>query len=540
VRTRRRLIQGLAALALAAPVAIMAAPSPAAAAVDPLPVTVTNNTGRSEPTYLYVLSENLTTHAQGYVNANGVFTPWSGGGIPPTPAPDVAIAGPGNGGSVTLRIPRGVNGRIYFAFGEKLKLLLVSGGKLVQPAPWVSGDSNYNILLDWSEFTYDAAGLYINSTQVDMLAVPHVVSVNGSSGNQRTGELANDGRNKVINAVKAQSGFDRSVITRSDGTVLRVLAPGKALEAGLLSASYLDPYITTAWNAYANRTLTIVPDENNTAKRFFGRTTGNAMTFTNTAGGQVTTVNKPSTQDVWNCAGNLAAPNNDVGLITRTLCAALNRGTLGSFDTEPTYNAANFYKGSLTNHYSRIVHSNMVDGRAYGFPFDDVGHFESLVHEADPSSATITLSPFGAGGSPGGGGGGGGGGAVQVIGFMNRCMDVAGGGAQPTDGTAVVIYTCHGGNNQKWEFAADRTLRSMGKCLDVTNANPNNGTLLQVVGCGSQDAQKFDLLSNGQLQSALPGHRCVDVKDRSTDNGARLQIWDCNPNGQDNQTWHKG
>ena len=30
------------------------------------------------------------------------------------------------------------------------------------------------------------------------------------------------------------------------------------------------------------------------------------------------------------------------------------------------------------------MHANMVDGRAYGFAFDDVGAFESLVHDPDP------------------------------------------------------------------------------------------------------------------------------------------------------------
>jgi hypothetical protein len=34
------------------------------------------------------------------------------------------------------------------------------------------------------------------------------------------------------------------------------------------------------------------------------------------------------------------------------------------------------------------------DGKAYGFAFDDVGHFESLVHDAAPKSATITLTAF--------------------------------------------------------------------------------------------------------------------------------------------------
>jgi hypothetical protein len=40
----------------------------------------------------------------------------------------------------------------------------------------------------------------------------------------------------------------------------------------------------------------------------------------------------------------------------------------------------------------------MADGKAYGFPFDDVGAQESLVHDGDPRAAGIVLTPFGAGG----------------------------------------------------------------------------------------------------------------------------------------------
>ena len=98
---------------------------------------------------------------------------------------------------------------------------------------------------------------------------------------------------------------------------------------------------------------------------------------------------------MWGCDGALGAPNDMVvGPIARTLCAALHRSTLGRLDTQPSGTAADFYQGTLTNHYSRLVHQNMVDGRAYGFAFDDVQAQESLVHSGDPTSAGITLNPF--------------------------------------------------------------------------------------------------------------------------------------------------
>ena len=82
-------------------------------------------------------------------------------------------------------------------------------------------------------------------------------------------------------------------------------------------------------------------------------------------------------------------------------CAtALVRGTLGTSTQEPVLDANQFYKNSAANHYSRIIHANMADGKAYGFAYDDVGGFESLVHDGDPQRAGIILSPFGAGGNP--------------------------------------------------------------------------------------------------------------------------------------------
>ena len=230
-----------------------------------------------------------------------------------------------------------------------------------------------------------------------MFSVPHAVTVTGASGaTKRTGDVVSDGRNNVINQIRAQSGWANTVYTRpSDGTVLRVLAPGKAAGAGLFSATYLDGYITSAWNAYASKTLTVVPFTDQPGVKYFGRTSGNVMNFTNGSGQQVASFNKPSTSNVWGCDGALGAPNDQVvGPIARTLCAALHRGTLGTIDTQPGGGAADFYKSALTNHYSRIIHANMADGKAYGFAFDDVQNQESLVHSGDPRRDGIVMTPF--------------------------------------------------------------------------------------------------------------------------------------------------
>jgi hypothetical protein len=365
---------------------------------DLLPLTITNNTGRSDAVHLYLLGVDLHTGGKlGYADADGRFTAWTGGQKVPVAAPDVSIPGPADGASTTIKVPREMSGRLYFSFGSKLVFKLSEEG-LVQPAPWAGDDPNADILFDWSEFTFNGSGLWLNSSQVDQFAVPHVVTVTGPNGVTReTGEVVPGGRDKILNAIKAQPGFEKTVVTGTDGTVLRALAPGKASDAGRFSATYLDPYITSAWNAYRSRTLTVRPFADQPAVAFLGRTdaSGRTMNFTDTTGRTVASFTKPTTADVWGCDGALGAPNDlVVGPIARTLCAALHRSTLGTLDTQPSGTAKDFYQGTLTNHFSRIVHRNMVDGRAYGFAFDDVQAQESLVHDGDPRRAGVVLSPF--------------------------------------------------------------------------------------------------------------------------------------------------
>jgi hypothetical protein len=365
---------------------------------DLLPLKITNNSGRKDAVHLYVVGVDLHPNGKlGYVDEAGTFTAWSGGQKVPVPAPDVSIPGPADGESKTIKIPRELSGRVYFSFGKKLTFKLTEDG-LVQPAVWIKDDANADVLSDWSEFTFNGSGLWLNSSQVDQFAVPHVVTVTGPDGvTKKTGEVVPGGRNKILNAIKAQPGFEKSVVTGSDGTVLRALAPGKAADAGLFSPTYLDPYITSAWNTYKSRTLTVQPFSHQPEVKFFGRTdgSGNVMNFTDTTGKTVASFTKPTTANVWGCDGALGAPNDMVvGPIARTLCAAMHRTTLGTLHTQPSGTAKDFYKGTLTNHFSRIVHQNMVDGKAYGFAFDDVQAQESLVHDGDPRAAGVILSPF--------------------------------------------------------------------------------------------------------------------------------------------------
>ncbi|MFI1532839.1 glycoside hydrolase family 64 protein [Streptomyces anandii] len=393
---RLRVLATTGAAALVGALLGLGAPAPAeAAAPDTIPLKITNNSGLGQPVHLYDLGTSLTTGQQGWADAGGAFHPWPAGGNPPTPAPDASIPGPAAGQSTTIRIPK-FSGRIYFSYGQKLVFKLTTGG-LVQPAVQNPSDPNRNILFNWSEFTYDNSGLWINSTQVDMFSVPYAVGVQRADGSTvSTGHLKSGGYNGVFGALRAQSGGWGGLIqTRSDGTVLRALSPGHGLETGALPGGVLDDYINRVWQKYASTTLTVTPFADQPGTRYYGRVSGNVMNFTNSSGAVVTSFQKPDADSVLGCHKLLDAPNDQVrGPISRTLCAGFNRSTLLVNPNQPDTSASGFYQDPVTNHYARIIHERMADSRAYAFAFDDVGGHESLVHDGAPLQGYLTLDPL--------------------------------------------------------------------------------------------------------------------------------------------------
>ncbi|WP_042174436.1 glycoside hydrolase family 64 protein [Streptomyces sp. NBRC 110035] len=373
-----------------------APPSAAHAAVpDTIPLQITNHSGRGEQVYVYNLGTQLSTGRQGWADANGTFHPWPAGGNPPAPAPDASIPGPAAGQSTTIRMPK-FSGRIYFSYGRKLVFRLTTGG-LVQPAVQNPADPNRDILFNWSEYTLNDSGLWLNSTQVDMFSAPYSVGVQRADGSTAgAGRLRSGGYTAVLDALRGQSGGWAGLIqTRSDGTVLRALSPLYGVETGALPASVIDDYVNRVWQKYTASTLTVTPFAHQPDVTYHGRVLGDVMNFTDSAGAVVTSFQKPDASSVFGCHRRLDAPNDQVrGPISRTLCAGFHRSTLLTNPHQPDSGAAGFYQDAVTNHYARAIHAQMADGKAYAFAFDDVGNHESLVHDGDPRQARLTLDPF--------------------------------------------------------------------------------------------------------------------------------------------------
>jgi hypothetical protein len=373
---RRALLGGAFAAVVAVPLVSLVR----ANAATLLPMSATNNTGKfaDSDINLYVVGTNLDTNQQGFVDEAGFHA--------------AALSDNGADGFADLSVPLGANislphmsGRIYFSLGDKLKFKVVADGAgnaaLQHPAGWVASDPSFGVLYDVVEFTFNDAGMFCNTTSVDMFSVPAEITLAGAKS-QTVGTFKPGARAAIFAAIAAEPAFAPLIVDD-----LRVIAPGHGLEAGKFPTDFFDPYVDQVLAKYAGTDLRIATN----AGTFTGRVQGDSFVFDKGAAAMA----RPSTRDILFCDGNLAAPNDGItGPVAAVLGAAYNRSTLVSSPDQPTTDAATFYQGSVTNHYSRVLHENVADGRIYGFAFDDVADFASFIQDTAPTKFTLNLTPF--------------------------------------------------------------------------------------------------------------------------------------------------
>ncbi|MFD5721374.1 MULTISPECIES: beta-1,3-glucanase family protein [unclassified Streptomyces] len=390
--SRRKMLFALGGAAVAVPAIAAVAPYALAdttdastkAAAGSLPLTIVNNSGSFDNASVHVYVVGNQDGRQVRVTQDGTLAPISLADNGADGFTDYALTLSGTG-ETQLSLPH-MSGRIYVSLGEKLKFKAVADGNgnaaLQYPAGWVTSDPNYAVLHDCAEFTYNSAGMFCNTTMVDMFSVPMSIRLNGDK-EQTTGTVRDGGRAAAFAAVKGIEDFAPLVVDD-----VRIIAPGHGLDAGLFAKDYFAPYIDEVWSTYTGKDLTVTTN----AGAFTGRVRADKFTFDGPA---AVSFSKPSTRDVLFCDGNLAAPNDGTtGPVAAVLGAGFNRSTLLSNPAQPTTSAADFYRTDLTNHYAKAVHAATEDGKAYGFAFDDVADFASYIQDTAPTAIRLTLTAF--------------------------------------------------------------------------------------------------------------------------------------------------
>ena len=115
----------------------------------------------------------------------------------------------------------------------------------------------------------------------------------------------------------------------------------------------------------------------------------------------------------------------------------------------------------------------------------------------------------------------------------NRCLDLPAGNT--ANGTAIKIYDCNGGSNQRWTYTSGRQLQVLGKCLDVSGQSSTPGAAVTLYDCNGGTNQQWTF-SNGTIVGVQSG-LCLEVKGQATANSSVVDVWTCN--GGSNQRWNR-
>jgi hypothetical protein len=198
---------------------------------------------------------------------------------------------------------------------------------------------------DFIEFTVGASSINVDTTRVDRFGLKLALLLHGHDGsNQEVGEdyaTFQESRaatfQRFENFVPAQF---KELAT--DDAPYGIPSPGDdpAFQAGGANANYYSSYAASV-----------------------GDTTD-------------------STAQIFGCGGTLAS--------NPSLCAGLNRHVAQLPASEQT-NPANFYQAGPANYYAEFWHQNAINGKQYGFPYDDDAGQSSDISVTNPQYMVVAV-----------------------------------------------------------------------------------------------------------------------------------------------------
>jgi hypothetical protein len=294
--------------------------------------------------------------------------------------------------AATVNIPpRLEGGRMYISLGSPMYFPLSPDNRgWGGPDLNNSGDPNIDVHFDWYEFTYFYGQIPFggNTTQVDMFGFPMTARL------QQTAIGYDQTVGVTLTRDQVRSQYTAAVGPAFDPLLssYRIVAPRSSplFKPGGASANFLQPTIDAVWAQYTSTQFTL----NLPGRVFTGRVTNGRLQFTKNGAGPFF-LSKPSTKDVVECSGTLAS----AGMATTELelgaefCAAFNRGVAGN--TANWYNASAYYPTpTAKNEFAKFFHTIGLQGRAYGFAYDDVNDQSSvkiLPNANPPTRLTIGI-----------------------------------------------------------------------------------------------------------------------------------------------------
>ncbi len=269
------------------------------------------------------------------------------------------------------------------------------------PPSRTRSDPNYNFYWDFAEFTFNDSQLFANITYVDFVSLPVALKLQSTSG--QTSEvqgMSSTALDSVCSQLVAQNakdgaGWSNLIIKSPSGANLRALSPNSGIVMNNnLFKGYYQPYVNAVWAKYSSSKLTL--DTQVQWGVLTGQVSNNLLSFSG-----VGSFPQPSAADIFSCNsgafGHYDTNSDEMGNITARLAAAFNRSTLLINSSQPDgEQVSKYYQESITNHYSRIVHSVNAGGKGYAFPYDDVAPSDAqnvagTVSDGSPTLLTVSI-----------------------------------------------------------------------------------------------------------------------------------------------------
>ncbi|KAI3320646.1 glycoside hydrolase family 64 protein [Xylariaceae sp. AK1471] len=297
-----------------------------------------------------------------------------------------------------------VSGRLYIVNGA-LNFHAAADTTIVQPDPHNPSDIASQNIWGFVELTHSKDSntgeeMVVNLSFVDWVSLPLGMNVTFQDHDgQKTVSIPGLNPDGLINVCKAVSDLDsfwpRLCLRAPDSTPLRVMSPAKYLSLypdDKDVVNYYEPYITKVWDKYSGIDLQINTQANGPGVGSLKVDNGQIVTCRvkddilqcdNEAGNFV----RPVSKDIYGCdSGPFANPQQGAteswsrARVRPRLCAAFTRSTLLLDGVQPSQDISpdQYYKENITNHYSRVIHENLIGGMGYAFPYDDVNSNSSV------------------------------------------------------------------------------------------------------------------------------------------------------------------
>ena len=293
-------------------------------------------------------------------------------------------------------MPNIVSGRMYISYGSPVYVTINSdaNGNVGFAGPDLNNtsDPNRDVYFEFIEFTITNGEYWGNTTRVDFFSFPVVTRLVGDGGFISTPGDA-DVYDKTVGDIGTRdeifAAFANGVPSEFQTLIqapYRIMAPCKAtFNEGAQYSNYFDSYINQIWNKFTYEDLVFSCQ----AGTFRGRTSGNSIIFSKDGGESNIVVNKPTTQDAFEGKGTLAAGTDIEKVVEAQLCAAINRGV--ALTPDKWADSSAFYQSAPANFYSKFWHDHSIGGLAYGFCYDDVFDYSTLLHYTEPTALVIDL-----------------------------------------------------------------------------------------------------------------------------------------------------